>query len=797
MSRFYKTTTPDFVDDYMYQPPWELMEKAMEVNEEGIQKALASTSLFNNLEIQHLDDPIVNAKVEELRNKYTGTADDITSNIQSEIAINPQAWKKYVPEISNLQSEFQKDYLTGDIAKLQRDYAGRVNFEETNKDIKEKNPNFYYSALNAIHEDWASDPNREADWVGERLSDFDINSKEIVDGLKDFQAKVETQIQNGYITETKYKDPNAIVQDYMTTVFNDPKAQQFLQQAYKYKIPGFVDAEGNPISPEIAINKETKQPVSTEEYNKEIELYQNLSEEEKVEQGRDKFKYERVLNPEFAWTSTFQNMGNRLGGVISRTVKADPVQAARENRAWEAQKMTVQHQMNKEIIAIQANAVEIADKNKKQKENNAEIADLEEERAKVKEGSPRYKVLTNQINQIKDNNLSISQEVQSDFVYDDVQRIITNPEIDPTSPLGLSARNIDNISTKEATKKVLNIKEGEGGNLLYADKDPKISKNKKIIAETFEALGPQLQDISLNRKSWGNWSKKGNQQDELIINYITENFDIKKEDLRRKGWKGPQKATLNTPLYDSILEGLYNILDEKKNYFKNYNRLGRTDAMYSITEEMQDHLSNYYLGNANSYSVRRTNLEGKSRIPTTEELLKNGTIKGVTNQSPWGVSPIIDYKDETYYLAGTKGNFVTTSKDRSLFDQPVGYVRPEDYQIMSNFLKSNYKNTIISQIAEAVQYANSDLIVTDYNNKSKKGEPLHYTETSIFLGDKGMGKLRVYIDSDRGYNYTLLDENNEMLYNFINPAEIAPVIDKYVDYKEEAIEEIELEEFNP
>ena len=116
---------------------------------------------------------------------------------------------------------------------------------------------------------------------------------------------------------------------------------------------------------------------------------------------------------------------------------------------------------------------------------------------------------------------------------------------------------------------------------------------------------------------------------------------------------------------------------------------------------------------------------------------------------------------------------------------------------MSNSLKSNYKNTIISQIAEAVQYANSDLIVTDYNNKSKKGEPLHYTETSIFLGDKGMGKLRAYIDSDRGYNYTLLDENNEMLYNFINPADIAPIIDKYVDYKGEATEEIELEEFNP
>ena len=37
MGRFYKTAVPEFVENYIYQPPWELAKQAMAVNEQGIQ----------------------------------------------------------------------------------------------------------------------------------------------------------------------------------------------------------------------------------------------------------------------------------------------------------------------------------------------------------------------------------------------------------------------------------------------------------------------------------------------------------------------------------------------------------------------------------------------------------------------------------------------------------------------------------------------------------------------------------------------------------------------------------------
>ncbi len=793
MARFYRTSVPDFVDDFMYQPPWEIIEKAMTFNEQGIQNALANTKVFDNLEIQHLNDPILNAKVEEIKNKYSGSADEIASNIQSEVSINPQAWKKYLPQISNLQSEFQKDFTSGDIAKMQRDYANRLNFEEINKDIKESNPELYYSALNSITEEWAKDPERKSEWVGERLSNFDINDKEIIEGLKDFEAEVVTQIQNGYITETKYKDENAIVQDYVDTVFSNPKAQQFLQQAIKYKLPGFVDKNGNPIPPEIPINKITKEPVSFEEYNKEVKLYNSLTEEERAEQGRDQLKYEVVLNPDFAWTKTFQNMGERLGGVISQTVKADPVQAAREKRAWEANKMVAENELKKDLLSFQSNLEKGKERIKKQKENNAKVAELEEQRSKVKEDSPRYKKLTEEINTLRNNNVNILSEVQTDLSYNDAQRILYSGNTDPTSPVAMKARAVEENITREALAKELNLESqphnvGELGLVapLYDSEGNRIPDKERdktnIIHKTFIEFNGKFDSL------------RGVQRDEAIANYISEKFGISKEKLRVKerDVRG-REFTINTLYFKDILNGLENVLDQKKKLYENYNAMGQEDVLYPITDSFREKISNHLLRNSDSYSVKRTN--GKGKVPSLKKLVEEGSIDYVTNQSPWGESPVITYNGETYYVANHKGSFKAFSDNRYLYDEPEGYVNPEDYENINYTLKSRYASTVMNTITELFTLVDQNIIRQDPKNKSKEGKPLNFVSAPVFLGDKGIAYLRYYPDSDKGYKYTLVDSSEETLYNFASVDEIAPTLDEYVGYKEEQ-EEITFEEFN-
>lgn len=115
MARFYKTTTPDFVEDFMYTPPWELAGKVMEANEQGIQQTIASTQMLQDFDIQHINDPVLKEQAEGIKNKYASSADEIAKSLQTQLASNPQAWRSQLPKIGKLAQELQKDVKSGDI----------------------------------------------------------------------------------------------------------------------------------------------------------------------------------------------------------------------------------------------------------------------------------------------------------------------------------------------------------------------------------------------------------------------------------------------------------------------------------------------------------------------------------------------------------------------------------------------------------------------------------------------------------------------------------------------------------
>ena len=58
MSRFYQSGKPDFVENFMYTPPWELAQQAMAYNDKGISDTIQAASLFNNIDINYIPDPV-------------------------------------------------------------------------------------------------------------------------------------------------------------------------------------------------------------------------------------------------------------------------------------------------------------------------------------------------------------------------------------------------------------------------------------------------------------------------------------------------------------------------------------------------------------------------------------------------------------------------------------------------------------------------------------------------------------------------------------------------------------------
>lgn len=789
MARFYKTATPDFVDDFMYQPPWELIEKAMTFNEEGIQNALETTKLFDYLEVPHLNDPVVNTKVEELKNKYSGTADTIASNIQSEIATNPQAWKKYIPEIENLQTNFQKDYLAGDLAKIRKDYENRLAFEELNKDVKEKNPTLYYAALNAINSNWASDPNRESEWVGERLSDFDINSKEIVDGLKDFQAEIQTRVQNGYITETKYKDPNAIAKDYMTRVFSDPKAQQFLQQAIKYKLPGFVDEKGDPIPPKIIVDNKTGKTISQEEFEAERERYESLSDEERAKQGKSMLNYSEVLNPEFAWSKTFSNVGNRLGGIISQTVKADPVQAKREQRAWEEKKMGLQHQYNLELEAAKVNAKKEEKRLEEEKKRAEEISKLQDQLRNMDPDSKGAKKIQDQINDLRNQNLKSLQQVYVETSLEEVSRVLN--AADKNTPDYILKRNLDNNILADAVQDlglgtVKNIGTDENGNPIL-DFIP-TGKNAAIIIDTYRAFNDKLGSDGFKSKR---------EKEEAIKNYLVEVKGISRDKLEEIIEISPAKSVsvgsivpvgsttqkYNTDYFKKIMDGIENITEAKKDRFSDYSQTSISVEFLPITESFGEDLRGTFLNNSGNYLVKKVQHSKDEKDESTPEILdilNEGDINHVTNKSPWGEATIINYNGEDYFIVNNEGYNNARIKNQALYDHPSGYVNEDDYLNMKNTANSAFLSAIMNNLAEVSKLIETGTVFEDYINKKANGSPSRFTQIQIPLVEGEAANIRYYVDTDKEYRFSLVNNDGESLDSFKTMDELSETLMEYV-----------------
>ena len=72
MGRFFQTAPTQFVEDYIYQPPWELMDKVAAIKQAEYDSVAQKTDLLNNalLQIKHLNGETDVANVKEIQRYY-------------------------------------------------------------------------------------------------------------------------------------------------------------------------------------------------------------------------------------------------------------------------------------------------------------------------------------------------------------------------------------------------------------------------------------------------------------------------------------------------------------------------------------------------------------------------------------------------------------------------------------------------------------------------------------------------------------------------------------------------------
>lgn len=120
-SRFYKQPKPTFVDDIMYQPPWEMMEKGIRAEDKRLADDQATVDSFDDIkqDIKNIkvDDPAANEEIAGFRTQ----ADEIAKGM----AGDPKNHSVYARQMAELKRKVGRSMSTGKYAKLQANHAFR------------------------------------------------------------------------------------------------------------------------------------------------------------------------------------------------------------------------------------------------------------------------------------------------------------------------------------------------------------------------------------------------------------------------------------------------------------------------------------------------------------------------------------------------------------------------------------------------------------------------------------------------------------------------------------------------
>ena len=249
MGRFFQTAPTQFVDNYIYQPPWELMQQAASQKQKIYDAAIASAKLFDNIPIEHLqgEDDVYN--VQEKQRYYAENAANIAKAIQND----PSKAQQYLGNIESLQRELQKDFTTGDISKIQGSAQAYKKWQEDNKKLKEDDASRYTAAERAYLGEYlnAGGNSISQRFKGEQVTkgiDYDAIRKSLGE-LKANKIKSTRQTPGGglYMVETENgleEMSEERMNGWMLSQILSPENLASLSQSEKFGLGTYRNSEG-------------------------------------------------------------------------------------------------------------------------------------------------------------------------------------------------------------------------------------------------------------------------------------------------------------------------------------------------------------------------------------------------------------------------------------------------------------------------------------------------------------------------------------------------------------------------
>lgn len=248
MGRFFQTAPTQFVEDYIYQPPWELIQQAAAKEQQIYDAAVASTKIFDNLQIDHLqgEDDVYNVK--EKQRYYAENAANIAKAIQND----PSKARQYMNNIEALSKELQKDMTTGDLSKIIGSAQAYKKWQEDNKKLKEDDASRYSAAENYYLGEYlkAGGNSLNRQFKGELITK-DVDWQKLYDSVDKLKASEWTQqsagASGGYIYKNKQTGETVTadrINGYLMSRLLTPENMAALQQSQQYGLARYFDDQG-------------------------------------------------------------------------------------------------------------------------------------------------------------------------------------------------------------------------------------------------------------------------------------------------------------------------------------------------------------------------------------------------------------------------------------------------------------------------------------------------------------------------------------------------------------------------
>lgn len=131
MGQFYQGADIKFLDDAMYQAPYELMGNLLAKKDKEVGDTISANTELNGLieKIASLQPDDIRAK--EIREKYATQIENVADSIYAD----PMNAVAYMPKISGLKKEINTDWTSGEVSKIE---ANKSKYDLWEKELKEK-----------------------------------------------------------------------------------------------------------------------------------------------------------------------------------------------------------------------------------------------------------------------------------------------------------------------------------------------------------------------------------------------------------------------------------------------------------------------------------------------------------------------------------------------------------------------------------------------------------------------------------------------------------------------------------